>query len=196
MIRTRRQLSMYVPRTDAVQLESVRKALDPVQAALIPAHVTLCREDEIDLLPPSQIEARLRSPALQAVTLWFARPVAFQGHGLLLPCIAGEQAFHELRTQVLGTSAIRRHAPHITLAHPRNPPSSKSGLVAAMKLRHNPSYTFATIAYIEQIGFAPWRVHQEFKLTRREIVDFALTARSGNDLCIVNRVTSKVGVSE
>jgi len=167
VIRTRRQLSMYVPSADGVQLESVRKVLDPVQAGLIPAHVTLCREDEIDQLSALEIEARLRSSAVQPVTLCFGRPVIFQGHGVLLPSVAGEQAFHELRTHVLGTTAIRRDAPHITLAHPRNPPPSKSSLADAMGLPDNLSYTFAKIATIEQIGAAPWRMLQGFTLTGR-----------------------------
>jgi 2'-5' RNA ligase superfamily len=167
VIRTRKQLSMYVPSPDGIQLELVREALDPVQAGLIPAHVTLCREDEIDQLSTSEIEATLRSSALRPVTLCFGRPVIFQGHGVLLPCVAGEQAFHQLRTHVLGTTAIRRHAPHITLAHPRNPPSSKSSLADAMGLPDNLSYTFAKIAYIEQIGAAPWRVLQGFTLRWR-----------------------------
>jgi hypothetical protein len=88
VIRTREQLSMYVPSADGVRLESVRKVLDPVQAGLIPAHVTLCREDEIDQLSASEIAARLRSSAVQPVTLCFGRPVIFQGHGVLLPCVA------------------------------------------------------------------------------------------------------------
>ena len=164
MICTRRQLSMYVPSPDGVQLESARKALDPLQASLIPAHVTLCREDEIGPSLISQMEARLANSAMQPITLHFGRPVTFEGHGVLLPCVAGEPAFHELRTHVLGTTAIRRHAPHITLAHPRNARWSKVGLADAIKIPDHLTYTFAAITYIEQIGIAPWRVLQQFSL--------------------------------
>ena len=147
---TRRQLSLYVPRTEGVLLEAVRQVLDPVQAGLIPAHVTLCREDEIGQVSAAKIELWLRTSAAQPVMLGFGNPVNFDGHGVLLPCVAGEQAFHQLRSNVLGATAIRRNAPHITLAHPRNPLPAKGSLVDAMGLPENLSFTFATIVSIEQ----------------------------------------------
>ncbi len=166
----RRQLSLYVPRAEGVLLEALRRALDPVQAGLIPAHVTLCREDELGQVPAMEIEARLRMAAAEPVTLGFGRPVSFEGHGLLLPCVAGEQAFHQLRIEVLGATAIRRHAPHITLAHPRNPPPAKGSLVDVMGLPENLSFTFVTIFSIEQVGAtSPWRVLREFALTRQGV---------------------------
>jgi 2'-5' RNA ligase len=164
-VNARRQLSMYVPKATGAQLASVRQKLDPVQAALIPAHVTLCREDEIDQLSADTIEARIRSSAVKPITLRFGRPTAFQGHGVLLPCVAGEDAFHALRAHVLGTAAIRTHAPHITLAHPRNLLPLKSGIADATGLPEVMTCTFDTIFSIEQIGAAPWRVLQEFTLT-------------------------------
>jgi hypothetical protein len=88
--------------------------------------------------------------------------------GFLLPCVAGEQAFRQLRSEVLGTTEIRRHAPHITPAHPRNPPPARGSLVDAMGLPENLSFTFATIFSIEQIAATlPWRVLREFALTRQ-----------------------------
>lgn len=163
----RRQLSMFVPAAEGLQLESVRRELDPVQAALIPAHVTLCRDAEIDQFSIAEIEARISNAAVQPIRLRFGRPVIFEGHGVLLPCVAGEPAFHELRTHVLGTTAIRRHEPHITLAHPRNPPASKCGLAGGMGYAENHSFTFATIVFIEQTGAAPWQVLREFSLRSR-----------------------------
>jgi len=155
---------MYVPAAEGARLESLRQELDPVQAALIPAHVTLCREDEIVQLSDSEVEARLPDYSAKPLTLSFGPPVIFQGHGILLPCVAGEREFHELRSRVLGTSTIRRHAPHITLAHPRNPPSANRSLADAMRLPYPMLYNFVTIASIEQIGDAPWRVLRVFTL--------------------------------
>lgn len=163
-VNTRRQLSMYVPAAEGARLESLRQELDPVQAALIPAHVTLCREDELVQWFDSEVEARLQASAAKPLTLSFGPPVIFQGHGILLPCVAGEREFHEVRSQVLATSTIRRHAPHITLAHPRNPPSANRSIANAMRLPYPLSYTFVTIASIEQVGDAPWRVLRVFTL--------------------------------
>jgi len=164
----RRQLSLYVPHTESARLDAVRRVLDPVQTDLIPAHMTLCREDEIGEISALEIGSRLLRSAARPVTLSFGRPVNFEGHGVLLPCVAGEQAFHRLRTEILGSGSIRRHVPHITLAHPRNPPPANARLAGAMGLPENLSFTFATIVSIEQMGAAlPWRVLQEFALTWR-----------------------------
>jgi len=168
-VTTRRQLSLFVPVAEGAQLEKVRHELDPVQAALIPAHVTLCREDEIDQLSVSEIKARLQRSAAKPLTLSFGSPVIFQGHGLLLPCVAGEREFHELRTHLLGTTAIRRHAPHITLAHPRNPASTNRTLSDVIGLPYTLSYRFVAITSIEQVGGANWRVLREFMLTSRPV---------------------------
>ena len=72
----RRQLSLYVPRAEGALLEAVRRVLDPVQAGLIPAHVTLCREDELGQVSAMEIEARLRMAAAEPVTLGFGRRVS------------------------------------------------------------------------------------------------------------------------
>lgn len=159
---TRRQLSLFVPVAEGVQLESVRHELDPVQSELIPAHVTLCREDEIGQLSASEIQARLQGCGAKPLTLSFGPPMIFRGHGVLLPCVAGESEFHELRAHLLGTTAIRR--PHITLAHPRNPRSAKWALPETVALPQTLSYTFVEIASIEQVGGAAWRVIREFRL--------------------------------
>lgn len=47
----RRQLSLFVPEPARGPVDAVRQALDPQQHALIPAHVTLCRESELDPWP-------------------------------------------------------------------------------------------------------------------------------------------------
>ena len=43
---SRIQLTLFVPPPNAELIESVRRLVDPIQHQLIPAHVTLCREDE------------------------------------------------------------------------------------------------------------------------------------------------------
>ncbi len=160
---TRTQLSLYVPQPAGASLEALRRLLDPIQANLIPAHVTLCREDELAHLPPGELEARLASPKAQPVTLHFGRPVAFDGHGILLPCIAGADDFQALREHLLGSTA-RRHAPHLTLAHPRNPKSANNHLAHAESLPTPLSFTFAIVRHIEQTASSPWRVLREFPL--------------------------------
>ena len=68
-VKTRNQLTRFAPMPDPEALEATRMLLDPVQASLIAAHVTLR----------------------------FGAAETFSGHGILLPSVAGEQEFQALR---------------------------------------------------------------------------------------------------
>lgn len=159
----RAQLSMYVPSADSEQLEAIRRLLDPVQSQLIPAHVTLCREDELEQLPIPEIRRRLTASHLNPVTLRFGPPESFSGHGVLLPCIGGENEFHALRMHILG-SEYRVSRPHITLAHPRNPKAPGNSMLNASCLHDDIIITFPTVSLIEQTGLNPWLVLETFHL--------------------------------
>lgn len=97
------QLSMYVPQTASALLEEVCQLLDPIQASLIPAHVTLC--------------------------------------------------------------SVKKQAPHITLAHPRNPKASCNIAANAVKLPGNLSFTFESVNRIQQVGSQPWQVLEQVRLS-------------------------------
>jgi 2'-5' RNA ligase len=163
----RTQLSLYVPASAATGIEAVRRLLDPVQSRLIPAHVTLCREDELARVSRADLQSRLADFQRKPITLLFGRPEVFDGHGVLLPCIGGEEGFRSLREHVLGSKEIRRQAPHITLAHPRNPrspnniPSNTAQLPAIIEI------TFFTVSLIEQAGGEPWTLIQAFEMPAR-----------------------------
>lgn len=161
---TRLQLSLYVPPPVAALLEAVRVRVDPVQARLIPAHVTLCREDELGGLTPEALAARCAARDIAPLTLGFGRPEGFQGHGILLRCTTGEPAYHALRQRLLGGGAIRRAKPHLTLAHPRNPQVPGDTLAIAATLPEGLRITFDVARLIEQAPGAPWRVLAEFPL--------------------------------
>jgi 2'-5' RNA ligase superfamily len=161
----RAQLTLFVPAAGAGPIEAVRRMLDPVQFGLIAAHVTLCREDELVGLPLAQWQQRLALPAAQPLTLTFGAPKAFGTHGVLLPCVDGEVAFQALRRCVLGSDAIRHQAPHITLAHPRNPKAAANSVAAAAAgLGVHTVICFSTVSVIEQQGSAPWQVRAHVAL--------------------------------
>jgi 2'-5' RNA ligase len=159
------QLSLYVPPAAARELEAVRALLDPVQAHLIPAHVTLCREDELEGIDPVLIGARLAASGARQVTLRFGHPEPFFEHGVILPCVEGEAEFEALRQLVLGSKNTRRQAPHITLAHPRNPKSPHNTPSNAALLPPGMTIRFTIASRIEQENAGPWRVLEEFSLT-------------------------------
>lgn len=162
--RLRAQLSMYVPRDDAFELEAIRLLVDPVQSRLIPAHVTLCRESELAEISEIELARRLAASHLKPITLRFGPAEVFDGHGILLRCIEGEGEFQALREHVLGSRKIMAQAPHITLAHPRNPKSPGNSLSNTAQLPEVHSFSFSMVCLIKQQEDEPWTVIQEFQL--------------------------------
>ena len=162
MLKIRKQLSMYVPGDAAKDLEDVRKTIDPIQHGLIPAHITLCREDEPGDL--SKLKLRLGNIPFKPLTLRFGKPEVFSGHGLLLNCVEGEDAFRLLREYLLDSKNIRNQKPHMTLAHPRNPKSTGNALDNASRLPAIIKIIFPTVSLIEQEGNEPWRVLEKYAL--------------------------------
>lgn len=158
MDRTRRQLSLFVPAPVAAGIEAVRAIVDPVQRALIPAHVTLCREDELAGIEERELERRMASAPHVPLTLSFGRAKRFAGHGVLLPCVAGEERFRALREWLLDSNEVREQQPHLTMAHPRNPETPGDPLATAHGLPELLVVTFSEACLIEQHGDAPWRV--------------------------------------
>ena len=158
----RLQLSMYAPADAAREIEEIRKVVDPVQASLIPAHITLCREDELANL--SAVRSKLAGISFRPLALRFGRPEVFSGHGLILNCIEGEESFRLLREYLLGSNNIREQKPHITLAHPRNPKAAGNSQDFALRLPESIAITFPAIALVEQQDGGPWRVLERYEL--------------------------------
>lgn len=161
---SRDQLTLFVPPSDSAALDAVRQVLDPIQAELIKAHVTLCREDEIAGVTSASIRARLVDSEVTQVKLRFGAPERFNDHGILLPCIDGESEFEALRQVVLGTAPVRRQVPHITLAHPRNPRASGNTLENALSLGSGRTLIFDVITRIRQRGSSSWQSIEEYPL--------------------------------
>ena len=161
---SRRQLTLFVAEPWRSRLNGFRQTLDPVQASLISAHVTLAREDEIGLLDPQSLFKRVASWSHGPISLAFGQPQRFFEHGVLLPCEQGQERFLQLRQWLLQDQGARAHEAHLTLAHPRNPRSLGNTEVALSALPRSIQLQFASVSLIEQIGTSPWRVLQESNL--------------------------------
>jgi hypothetical protein len=158
----RRQLTLFAPGEAAASIELVREKADPVQFALIAAHVTLCREDEFAELELSLLRERLARAA--PLTLTFGPARRFGGHGILLPCIEGAADFQKLRVQALGATDVRDHEAHLTIAHPRNPraPANQDALLSVLPAPL--TLVFREVALIEQSDALPWVVLETLRL--------------------------------
>jgi len=154
----RLQLSLYVAEPEARAVESLRARLDPLQQALIPAHLTLGRDSDIDMRPGADWLERVADLRESALRLRFGAAEAFHEHGILLRCVGGADRFDALRARLLGPAALPL-APHITLAHPRNPKAPGNSLDWALAQLPSPfELRFDTLNLVEQRDGGRWQV--------------------------------------
>lgn len=140
-------------------MEPIRQRLDPRQYAIIPAHVTLCRDDE--LLAWQEIGPRLAALGEFAILMQFGEPQVLADGCLLLRPTHGMEQYRELRRAVLGASA-NAHDAHITLLHPRHAAGVAYNLSDIAPKLAGLKAIFRTVALIEQHSPGPWLVRREF----------------------------------
>jgi hypothetical protein len=155
----RRQLTLFLPPDQCTIVEPIRQRLDPQQHAVIQAHVTLCRDDELVLW--QVISQRLASLGEFSITMQFGEPQVLPDGCVLLRPTHGAEQYQHLRQCILGSSAIV-HGAHITLLHPRNAAGVSYNVAEIAPALAGLTATFRTIAVIEQYGSGPWLVQQEF----------------------------------
>lgn len=109
---------MVIESAESAYLETIRQPVDPIQAHIIPEHVTLCRENEPRA--HAQTEYFFAANDCALLSLSFGTPQSFATHGLLLSSTDDTQALHAYRQRVLKTPAIANLSLHITLAHSRH----------------------------------------------------------------------------
>ncbi len=149
---SRRQATLFFHDPPAV-LVHCRRNYNPVQAALIDAHVTLCREDEVVDWPV--LETRVAGLMPIRLQLEFGKPLR-SDHSVWLPVINGAEDFAALRRSLLPHSP-RPMNPHVTIIHPRNGTCTDEAF-AEIEQRLQPFlWTFQEIALIEQREGGPWQ---------------------------------------
>ena len=156
---TRRQLNLILPEAQRSLVEPIRQELDPKQHALIPAHVTLCRDDELPDL--QQLTQRLERLDPFLITMRFGQPQQLTDGCVLLRPTAGIEQFQALRQLILGTTA-REYGAHLTLLHPRNASGIPLNLADVAHDLTGLAVTFNTVTLVEQYGFEPWQVKNEY----------------------------------
>lgn len=166
MTELRRQLTLFVTEHNET-IECIRAAFNPVQHALIPAHVTLCREDEILFI--DQVRENLQSIRLvKPICLRFGPIERFaDGKGVLMPSRGKNTAFHRLRKHILQgiINQPRAHQPHLTMMHPRNSTCTDALFDQLTSHALPTQLNFDTIHLIEQKDGGAWRIVNEYKIT-------------------------------
>ena len=161
----RRQLTLFVDKKDAVDIENVRKKFNPKQHHLIDTHVTLCREDEIKNI--AIVLDNLEHLDTPKIAIQFGQVTRFDNDlGVLLPALGDNKQFHQLRLKVLAglRMTVRRHKPHITLMHPANSTCTDDIFREIQKTNLPTTLTFYKISFIEQVDGGRWQVLRTYKL--------------------------------
>jgi hypothetical protein len=148
----RRQASLYL--TDVRHIELLRMRFNPAQARLIPAHVTLCREDEV--ADWDSFRARLESLRPFELRLTFGKPCR-DGNFVYLPVEQGVQEFHNLRCALL-TPEPRQHTPHLTIIHPRNGVCTDQDFAEISQAIPSFQHCFQEVMLIWQEGGSVWEL--------------------------------------
>jgi len=154
----RRQLTLFVSASEAKGIEQIRKTYNPIQHNLIAAHITLCREDEIENW--EIIEQNLITLTQLPIIIQLDKVERFAaGKGVFIPAKKQQVAFDKLRKAILKgvIEQPRKHHAHLTLMHPRNstctdPIFNKIKAVGLPK-----RIVFDTITLIEQENGGVWQ---------------------------------------
>lgn len=161
----RHQLTLFIEDYQQT-IESFRADYNPRQHALIAAHITLCREDELEQL--DTVLGNLRKIEWQQPLSVMLGPIErfADGKGLMLPGHGSNEAFHQLRARVLQgiIDEPRNHQPHLTLIHPRNGTCTDAVFAIAGKQNWPTQLKFTNVFLINQHQGDPWLFKERFSL--------------------------------
>lgn len=155
----RRQLTLFV---ENETIEEIRAKFNPIQHAIIPAHVTLCREDELEDL--EKVVSHIKALKIdKPIEISFNEVIRFEnGKGILIPANGENNDFNNLRNVIL--TSPRKHFPHITLMHPRNSTCTDTIFEEIKSYQLPTTLFFNRINLIEQKDGGKWKVLDEFTI--------------------------------
>jgi peptidoglycan/xylan/chitin deacetylase (PgdA/CDA1 family) len=161
------QLTLFIDEDYSAEIETIRKKFNPLQYVLIPSHVTLCRENDLEQI--ERVIQNLERHSYARVSIEFGNPIRFsEGKGILIPANGNNEQFYNLRTRVLENIIInpRNHDPHITLMHPRNSTCTDDIFNQVERMSLPKKIEFTKVSLIEQEGQLKWNILREFQLGR------------------------------
>ena len=168
MENTRKQLTLFLDKEEAVSIEEIREKYNPQQAKIIRSHITLCREDEIKEI--TMVLYNLDNLQVECFELHLNGLSRFsEGKGVMINVSDSKNSFKSLRELVLlnVTSNPREHEAHITLMHPRNSTCNDSIFQEIEKIELPRKLRITGIALIEQEIGKAWNIIGEYKLVTK-----------------------------
>lgn len=160
-------MTLFPEPADVLIIEQIRQEFNPLQFELIKAHVTLCREDEIENLEQVLSNLLVLIQTQQKIYIEFGKVARFDnGKGLFLPATNDNKQFENLRRQVLNglIDHPRKQEAHITLMHPRNSTCTDHIFELVEKINLPAKLEFKQISLIEQENGGQWKILKNFEL--------------------------------
>ena len=165
--KVRRQLTLFLSE-NVEGIEKIRATFNPQQHDRIAAHVTLCREEEIE--PLEQIRKNSKAIAIdKPICIKFGFVERFcEGKGVRIPGDGVNRDFYELRKKMLrGIEADpAKQIPHITLMHPRNSTCSDAIFDQIKTIDLPAELYFESISLIEQVNDGVWTILEQFPIVK------------------------------
>lgn len=152
------QISLYFDEEESQELENIRKTYNLVQYHLIPAHITLCREEELKEI--ESLKNDLNNFKFEPFTIHLEKPKRVaEGKGVLLP-VQENSNFLELRKLFIKDLNIGKDffEPHITLMHARNSECTDPIFKEIIKKDLPKKLNVISIHLIEQINGGKWKI--------------------------------------
>lgn len=171
MEKIKRQLALFINEPNG-NIEKIRAEFNPLQFNLISAHVTLCREDEIE--PTEKTIERIKSICLEKpIRIRFGKVERFaEGKGVYISSVGDNTEFKDLRKLVLGQTQLEKEqVPHITLVHPRNSTCTDEIFEKIVNYDLPNEIEFGKISLIEQKNNGKWNEIYEFEIIKNDSDD-------------------------
>lgn len=165
MSQKRIQLTLFLNEQESESIEKIRREFNPIQYELIKAHVTLCREDELEQL--EKVMKNLTGLDHGHVAIDFGAVARFSdGKGVFIPAIGEKKPFQNLRARILQgvIDKPRIQEPHITLMHPRNATCTDEIFEQIKQCNFPNKMVFQKISLIEQTNGMRWNILEQFDL--------------------------------
>ncbi len=159
-------MTLFPEPADVLIIEQIRQEFNPRQFELIKAHVTLCREDELENLEQVLSNLLMLVQTQEKFYIEFGKVARFDnGKGLFLPATNDNIQFENLRRQVLNglIDHPRKQEAHITLMHPRNSTCTDHIFELVEKINLPAKLEFKQISLIEQENGGPWKTLKTFE---------------------------------
>ena len=163
----RLHLTLFLDPMESMVIEYIRKRFNPEQFRLIPAHITLCRENELEDL--TRIKHVLETLDFEEFDLSLGEIREISAElGVWVTLLDPQGKVPQLREMILGgaSPSAGNFTPHITLMHPMNSKLNRQKVETIKEVELSGMIRISRISLIEQQEDQIWKTLEEYQLKK------------------------------